>query len=132
MSDRKATSLGMPLQHHANNDTDDDEEAHKERMAKLEQNTNKLMADYQDFISDMDNSPIENLISGNNDRLADDDNGDVESGDDDNNEGLATIPEDSSSHSTIPTSNLQYYDYPDYDNIDYTYDTPPKGSSHSV
>ena len=119
---KEATPLGMPLQHHANNDTDD-EEAHKERMAKLEQNTNKLMADYQDFLSDMTNSPIEDLISGNN-RLADDDNGDVESGDDDNNEGLATIPEDSSSsHSTIPTSNLQYYDYPDDNiNIDFTYD----------
>jgi len=121
MSDRKATSLGMPLQHHANNDTDDDEEAHKERMAKLEQNTNKLMADYQDFLSDMSNSPIENLISGNDSRLADDDNGDVEISDG-NNEGLATIPEDSSSHSTIPTSNLQYYDYPDDNIIDYTYD----------
>jgi len=117
MSDRKATSLGMPLQHHANNNTDDDdEEAHKERMAKLEQNTNKLMADYQDFLSDMNSSPIEDLISGNdNNRLADDDNGDVESSDKDrsNDKGLATIPEDSSSHSTIPTSNLQYYDYPD-------------------
>jgi len=96
-------------------------------MAKLEQNTNKLMADYQDFLSDIsESSPIEDLISGNDSRLADDDNSNVESSDNDrsaDNEGLATIPEDSSSHSTIPTSNLQYYDYPD-DNIieDYTYD----------